>query len=150
VLPDGTHLHDQQIMDRQAARAGRLARRRGLGRQAGAECRGVGRDVTDPHGPNGRWPMRRDAAEAANRAQSRFLAMVSHEIPHAAERRHRSAGIRPELVAATRRLMRPNSAGSADERATGTVRRMTAAVLSRAIADARRPASSPNAVLPRA
>ena len=45
-----------------------------------AEVQSVGRDVTDRIETERALAEARDAAEAANRAKSRFLAMVSHEI----------------------------------------------------------------------
>ncbi len=44
------------------------------------EVQSVGRDVTDRTGTEHALADARDAAETANRAKSRFLAMVSHEI----------------------------------------------------------------------
>ena len=45
-----------------------------------AEVQSVGRDVTDRMEAERALGEARDAAEAASRAKSRFLAMVSHEI----------------------------------------------------------------------
>ncbi len=45
-----------------------------------AEVQSVGRDVTDRKRAEQALAEARDAAESANRAKSRFLAMVSHEI----------------------------------------------------------------------
>ncbi len=72
VHADGTRAHDQKISFGDSARwiAWREVAVRG---ESGSETQGVGRDVT------GRIEAR-DAAEAASRAKSRFLAMVSHEI----------------------------------------------------------------------
>ena len=80
VLPDGTHLHDQQIMTPGGPRW--LAWRDVVvwAEQAGAEVQSVGRDVTDRMEAERALADARDAAEAASRAKSRFLAMVSHEI----------------------------------------------------------------------
>ena len=47
---------------------------------SGSEVQGVGRDVTDRVEAERALSTARDQAEAANRAKSRFLAMVSHEI----------------------------------------------------------------------
>src|SRR6266700_1993855 len=57
VLADGTRMHDQRL-----------------------EIQSVGRDVTDRAHTERALAEARDQAEAANRAKSRFLAMVSHEI----------------------------------------------------------------------
>src|SRR5882724_2365463 len=80
VLPDGTHLHDQQIMTPGGPRW--LAWRDVVvwAEAAGAEVQSVGRDVTDRMEAEHALAGARDAAEAASRAKSRFLAMVSHEI----------------------------------------------------------------------
>ena len=48
--------------------------------ETGNEVQGVGRDVTDRVEAERAFAAARDLAEAANRAKSRFLAMVSHEI----------------------------------------------------------------------
>src|SRR5206468_9667627 len=50
------------------------------GATTGAEVQSVGRDVTDRVQAERALAEARDQAEAANRAKSRFLAMVSHEI----------------------------------------------------------------------
>ena len=81
VLADGTHLHDQQIQTPAGPRW--LAWRDVVvwAEQAErAEVQSVGRDVTDRMEAEQALAEARDAAEAANRAKSRFLAMVSHEI----------------------------------------------------------------------
>src|SRR3954462_7862180 len=81
VLPDGTHLHDQQVMTPAGPRW--LAWRDVVvwAEQAeSAEVQSVGRDVTDRMEAERALADARDAAETANRAKSRFLAMVSHEI----------------------------------------------------------------------
>jgi PAS domain S-box-containing protein len=72
VHADGTRAHDQKISFGNGARwiAWREVAVRG---QTQTEIQGVGRDVTDRI-------EARDAAEAASRAKSHFLAMVSHEI----------------------------------------------------------------------
>lgn len=48
--------------------------------ERGGEVQGVGRDVTDRVEAERALESARDQSEAANRAKSRFLAMVSHEI----------------------------------------------------------------------
>jgi len=81
VLPDGTRVHDEQIMTPDGARW--LAWRDVVVRaEAGdrTEVQSVGRDVTDRAEAERALAEARDAAEAANRAKSRFLAVVSHEI----------------------------------------------------------------------
>jgi signal transduction histidine kinase/DNA-binding response OmpR family regulator len=81
VLPDGTHLHDQQITTPTGPRW--LAWRDVVVWAEQAECaevQSVGRDVTDRMEAERALSEARDAAEAASGAKSRFLAMVSHEI----------------------------------------------------------------------
>jgi PAS domain S-box-containing protein len=80
-LADGTRLHDQEIMTRDGARW--LAWREVIVRVEADDCtevQSVGRDITDRVNAERALGEARDAAEAANRAKSRFLAMVSHEI----------------------------------------------------------------------
>ena len=84
VLADGTRVHDQmiacgQIGDKHGARwiAWREVAVRG---ERGSEVQGVGRDVTDRVEAERALSVARDHSETANRAKSRFLAMVSHEI----------------------------------------------------------------------
>jgi len=79
VLADGTRVHDQKIAAAGGTRwiAWREVAVRG---DAGSETQGVGRDVTDRVEVERALSVARDQAEAANRAKSRFLAMVSHEI----------------------------------------------------------------------
>jgi PAS domain S-box-containing protein len=80
-LPDGTRLHDQKIMT--AAGARWVAWREVIVRVEADDCtevQSVGRDITDRVNAEHALAEARDAAEAANRAKSRFLAMVSHEI----------------------------------------------------------------------
>ncbi len=79
MLPDGTRIHDQKIFAADGARwiAWREVTVRADG---GSEMQSVGRDVTDRVIAERALGDARDQAEAANRAKSRFLAMVSHEI----------------------------------------------------------------------
>jgi signal transduction histidine kinase/CheY-like chemotaxis protein len=81
MLADGTRVFDQQIMTADGPRW--LAWREVVvrsGDDGRAEVQGVGRDVTDRSKAERALAEARDTAEAANRAKSRFLAMVSHEI----------------------------------------------------------------------
>ena len=81
VLPDGTRIHDDQVITPTGARW--LAWRDVVvwaEKPEGAEVQSVGRDVTEHIDSERALADARDAAEAANRAKSRFLAMVSHEI----------------------------------------------------------------------
>ncbi|MEP7030113.1 MAG: ATP-binding protein [Pseudolabrys sp.] len=89
VLNDGTRMLDQKIEGAAGIRwiAWREVAVRGdnggqhLGVQTlGTEVQGVGRDVTDRVEAERAFEAARDQAQAANRAKSRFLAMVSHEI----------------------------------------------------------------------
>jgi len=76
IFSDGTRAHDQKIATGEHVddNARWIAWREVAVRtESGSETQGVGRDVTDR-------VEARDLAEAANRAKSRFLAMVSHEI----------------------------------------------------------------------
>jgi PAS domain S-box-containing protein len=81
ALPDGTRIYDQKITSRDGARwiAWREVAVRGSA-AARPETQSVGRDVTDRAESERALADARDQAEAANRAKSRFLAMVSHEI----------------------------------------------------------------------
>src|SRR5262245_13190294 len=79
-LADGTRAHDQKIATSEGPRwiAWRdVAVRAGID---GCEVQSVGRDVTDRTEAERALADARDQAETANRAKSRFLAMVSHEI----------------------------------------------------------------------
>lgn len=79
MLADGTRAHDQKIAIGDNARW--IAWREVAVRtETGTEVQGVGRDVTDRVEAERAFAAARDLAEAANRAKSRFLAMVSHEI----------------------------------------------------------------------
>ncbi len=78
---DGTRIHDQAIATDTGARW--IAWREVIVRSGalpGAELQSVGRDVTDRVQAEHALADARDQAEAANRAKSRFLAMVSHEV----------------------------------------------------------------------
>jgi PAS domain S-box-containing protein len=81
VVEGGTRIHDQEIMTPEGARwfAWRDVV---VWADAGdrAEVQSVGRDVTDRTQTGRVLAEARDAAEAASRAKSQFLAMVSHEI----------------------------------------------------------------------
>jgi len=79
VEADGTRMHDQKIACGDGARwiAWREVTIRG---ENGTEIQSVGRDVTDRVEAEHALAQTRDQAETANRAKSRFLAMVSHEI----------------------------------------------------------------------
>ena len=81
VLADGTSSHDQKIaaIDGERWIAWREVVMR-TAAESGAEVQSVGRDVTDRVQAERALADARDQAEAANRAKSRFLAMVSHEI----------------------------------------------------------------------
>jgi PAS domain S-box-containing protein len=79
LLADGTRALDQKIAVRDGARW--IAWREVTVRSDGdSEMQSVGRDVTDRVLAERALAEARDQAEAANRAKSRFLAMVSHEI----------------------------------------------------------------------
>jgi len=81
LRPDGTRMHDQEIASREGPRwiAWRevVVRADDGGR---TETQSVGRDVTDRARAERALAQARDQADTANRAKSRFLAMVSHEI----------------------------------------------------------------------
>jgi PAS domain S-box-containing protein len=80
VSPDGTRMQDQKIETPAGPRW--IAWREVLLRNGGGgtEIQSVGRDVTDRAQSEHALADARDQADAANRAKSRFLAMVSHEI----------------------------------------------------------------------
>ena len=81
VAEDGTRIHDQKLMTAEGERW--IAWREVAVRDVSAdrtEIQSVGRDVTDRTEAERALAEARDQAEAANRAKSRFLAMVSHEI----------------------------------------------------------------------
>ena len=79
LLADGSRMHDQKIAAPGSARW--IAWREVIVRTDGdSELQSVGHDVTDRVLAERALADARDQAEAANRAKSRFLAMVSHEI----------------------------------------------------------------------
>jgi signal transduction histidine kinase/CheY-like chemotaxis protein len=81
ALPDGTRMHDQKVDGAEGARwiAWRdVALRDAVSGES--ETLSVGRDMTARTEAERALGQARDQAEAANRAKSRFLAMVSHEI----------------------------------------------------------------------
>ncbi len=79
LLADGTRAYDQKITCPDGDRW--IAWREVTIRVEGAsETQSVGRDITDRVIAEHALGEARDQAEAANRAKSRFLAMVSHEI----------------------------------------------------------------------
>jgi PAS domain S-box-containing protein len=79
LLADGTRAYDQKIAASDGARW--IAWREVAVRTDGSsETQSVGRDVTDRVKAEDALAEARDQAEAANRAKSRFLALVSHEI----------------------------------------------------------------------
>lgn len=80
-LPDGSRLYDQKIMTATGPRW--LAWREVVVRADSNDCaevQSVGRDITERVEVERALRVAHDAAEAASRAKSRFLAMVSHEI----------------------------------------------------------------------
>ena len=79
ALADGTRVYDQQIAHGAATRwiSWRDVVVRG---EQGTEVQSVGRDITDRVEAERALQTARDQAESANRAKSRFLAMVSHEV----------------------------------------------------------------------
>jgi PAS domain S-box-containing protein len=80
ILSDGGRVYDQKIATPSGERW--IAWREGMvrGENGDTEIQSVGRDVTDRVMSEAALAEARDLAEAANRAKSRFLAMVSHEI----------------------------------------------------------------------
>jgi signal transduction histidine kinase/CheY-like chemotaxis protein len=79
LLADGIRAYDQKIAAPNGVHwiAWREVTLRGEG---GGEAQSVGRDITDRMEAERTLGEARDQAETANRAKSRFLAMVSHEI----------------------------------------------------------------------
>jgi len=78
---DGTRMHDQKITAADGPRW--IAWREvsvTLNAEGGKEVQAVGRDVTDRTQAERALADARDHSETANRAKSRFLAMVSHEV----------------------------------------------------------------------
>src|SRR5262249_28548211 len=79
LMADGSHGYDQRIATGDGPRW--IAWRDVMVRTGdGAQVQGVGRDVSDRVEAEHRLGEARDQAQAANRAKSRFLAMISHEI----------------------------------------------------------------------
>ncbi len=77
--PDGARIYDQKIATAEGPRW--IAWREvSVQLDGGVEIQSVGRDVTDRTETELALAEARDQAETANRAKSRFLAMVSHEI----------------------------------------------------------------------
>ena len=76
---DGARMHDQKIATAEGPRWIGW-REAPVELKSGAEIQYVGRDVTDRTEAELALAEARDQAETANRAKSRFLAMVSHEI----------------------------------------------------------------------
>jgi PAS domain S-box-containing protein len=79
TLADGTRCHDQEI-ETPAGRRWISWHEVSVRTGASAEMQSVGRDVTARMRVEHALAEGRDQADAANRAKSRFLAMVSHEI----------------------------------------------------------------------
>ena len=80
-LPDGSKSYDQEIVTRDGVRSiawKEVAVRDGEGRVI--EVQRVGRDVTSRVAAERALAEAREKAEAASRAKSRFLAVVSHEV----------------------------------------------------------------------
>jgi PAS domain S-box-containing protein len=80
ILGDGTRLHDQELKTADGARWIAWREAAVPGSPPAGDIQSVGRDITERVRSAQALAEARDQSEAANRAKSRFLAMVSHEI----------------------------------------------------------------------
>ncbi len=120
LLPDGTRIYDQKIATLDGERW--IAWRDVIVRASeGTQVQSVGRDVTDRVEAQRALADARDQAEAANRAKSRFLAMISHEIRKPSTSRSRS---RPPRRTMRRRAIARRSPASLACRTCCSTRRL--------------------------